>query len=924
MPAAGEFSHQHLTQLCVDRWSDFRELLHGFRVAWVSTASALIGLVLFLNAPQAQDLFLEVKGNPLSDALFWCGFYLAVVLAWALPVFVSAHWILVRFEEGPKAHPHVEPVKTWVSRKVPLVIGATCLVAVAAGQLMAMRNAPTLLGSAQEISELFHKANLECAERPFEVTCLDLTAHALGELIAQSVGRELVPHIGYAIAAVVILWFWFVRPSRSLNQPARSDYARRTILMLPFFVNMNLIAQASFPIVGLDYVAAYLLAAGLLLIVVCALAWRGMGLTLWWLGTVSSIPIVAFILYVFYGYLSLEFDQEFGLGHLVLLPAITLVMGVALWWALAPFSDGRASWVGQLLYRIGGGGGEIDEYEASRRFIDPLFAALLAVTVAVVIVLVFVHPLHTTWLFHRAVLLPIVLGMPVALFTYMTHWSARTRVPFVLAAVLVIGAIRVPYDVRPTRSALPRMPLKEAVEKWKEANACLEMEKVCPAPVIVAAAGGASRSAFYVAGVIGELLDEPHFSRSRLFAISAVSGGSLGAVLTYAALAEGTVEPPCRHEAGLNDKDWFGARVGVRRAQPTEPPADPDKSWRSCLELLSAGDFLSPVFLSTIGSDPLRLPIFLRGDRAVVLEQAWEARYAQLTGQESEHGIISKNSKNEGGTRLARSLSAVRHEASAPGRWLPILLLNGTSVQTGRRIVTSDVDTLSRDSNGEVTRRIFRDSYDLHELFCRQADNDKSGSAKPPGKDQAGSSTEPACQERDIRLSTAATMSARFPVVSPPGSIRGADGQIVDRVVDGGYYENFGATTAMELATELIDFKLKPIVVLIANDPHTSQMECVTGKIAFPNPNSTPWFPTFTSSLDALFATRDARGTYAAVSLCEQRREDRTRFKFVTVEPDPDNPAKDLSMSWWLSKHVQKYLDDQIGAPHNQIHSLND
>jgi hypothetical protein len=57
----------------IERWSDFRERLYGLRLAWVSTASALIRLVLYFKAAQAQDLFLEVKGDPpapIFDAVF--------------------------------------------------------------------------------------------------------------------------------------------------------------------------------------------------------------------------------------------------------------------------------------------------------------------------------------------------------------------------------------------------------------------------------------------------------------------------------------------------------------------------------------------------------------------------------------------------------------------------------------------------------------------------------------------------------------------------------------------------------------------------------------------------------------------------------------------------------------------------------------
>jgi hypothetical protein len=35
-------------------------------------------------------------------------------------------------------------------------------------------------------------------------------------------------------------------------------------------------------------------------------------------------------------------------------------------------------------------------------------------------------------------------------------------------------------------------------------------------------------------------------------------------------------------------------------------------------------------------------------------------------------------------------------------------------------------------------------------------------------------------------------------------------------------------------------------------------------------------------------------------------------FAFITVDRDRYNANKALSMSWWLSMHVQKYLDDQL------------
>jgi hypothetical protein len=143
-------------------------------------------------------------------------------------------------------------------------------------------------------------------------------------------------------------------------------------------------------------------------------------------------------------------------------------------------------------------------------------------TFLVIGVLVVVHPLNVTGSFrpHRAVLLPIILGMPVALFTYITHWSARVRGPLIFVLVLVAAAIGLlggdNYKIRIVQNAPPRMTLKDAIDQWKVVNCKKEQsEEYCPEPIIVAAAGGASRSAFHVAGVIGNLLDEQRFSPLR-------------------------------------------------------------------------------------------------------------------------------------------------------------------------------------------------------------------------------------------------------------------------------------------------------------------------------------------------------------------------------------------------------------------------
>jgi hypothetical protein len=65
----------------------------------------------------------------------------------------------------------------------------------------------------------------------------------------------------------------------------------------------------------------------------------------------------------------------------------------------------------------------------------------------------------------------------------------------------------------------------------------------------------------------------------RLFAISGVSGGSVGAAMVAAAIARTkTGEQPCvERQPSL----WYGDKIG---------------NWRDCLEALTAGDFPHPRF----------------------------------------------------------------------------------------------------------------------------------------------------------------------------------------------------------------------------------------------------------------------------------------------------------------------------------------
>jgi hypothetical protein len=189
----------------------------------------------------------------------------------------------------------------------------------------------------------------------------------------------------------------------------------------------------------------------------------------------------------------------------------------------------------------------------------------------------------------------------------------------------------------------------------------------------------------------------------------------------------------------------------------------------------------------------------------------------------------------------------------------------------------------------------------------------------------------------EIRLSTAALNSARFPVISPAGEIRNARNRVIDRIVDGGYFENYGASSALDLARAIktLDPSLDPFVLVISNDPEASvdleqfipraDRRHVTG-LLFPDVPKGGFASAVTSPITAFANTRNARRTLAVGQLRAELRllndipdEDRN-VAHLRVAPQIESPGqfRPLSMSWWLSKPVQARLHEQVECDHNK------
>lgn len=129
-----------------------------------------------------------------------------------------------------------------------------------------------------------------------------------------------------------------------------------------------------------------------------------------------------------------------------------------------------------------------------------------------------------------------------------------------------------------------------------------------------------------------------------------------------------------------------------------------------------------------------------------------------------------------------------------------------------------------------------------------------------------------------LRLSTAVHASARFPYVSPSGSIYPYEGALqapevskpFRHLVDGGYFENSGADTALDIvqAIRRVDPTTTIKLVLIGNDPDSinlcPRVDIDTGMLFDAAPKPIP-LGELTAPPRAFIETREARGRLAQV-----------------------------------------------------------
>lgn len=417
----------------------------------------------------------------------------------------------------------------------------------------------------------------------------------------------------------------------------------------------------------------------------------------------------------------------------------------------------------------------------------------------------------------------------------LTYWPLRNGVPhlgpWAILYAGLIGSCNDNHIVQPAAGADAQPVQRISVAADFESY----LKRLDPAgrtdvPVLfVASEGGGIRAAYWTAAVLEELRRRmPDMERS-LYAVSGVSGGSVGLTAWLVARRSAT----CAGTAG--------------RKMP------------AATESLGM-DFVSPAIAGLLYYDLLQrfIPVTVAAwDRSRALEEGWQRAFSHAPDRPMEATIEALYDRCES---------------------LPHLMLNSTVVETGQRAVLTRLET-----NPAGADPILIDHFDA--MDARYTTRRQS-------------------------LAGLAHHSARFPVVSPAGTVEeltSSDKRVsAFRLVDGGYFDNSGVQTTMELIAYLQRTSrqpFRPVLVLVRNAPDSPGCEgpCTPGTGAV--------FPEVASMIGALFAVRGAHAVSARQSADRLLHE-----PVIDLVVGKGTPAARAPLGWSLSASVKRALDAEAVA----------
>jgi hypothetical protein len=482
----------------------------------------------------------------------------------------------------------------------------------------------------------------------------------------------------------------------------------------------------------------------------------------------------------------------------------------------------------------------------------------------------------------------LALGILTGLANIITFVSIRVRINlflFIYILAFLLGLVYDPYCVRMTASNqtftyADRPTTQQYIKKWFDIKLKM-MDSIAPynqnAPFdvyIVLSNGGASRAGHWSSSVLSKLQDTSYNKNPR--------NTFNDHILCIAGASGGTV----------------GNSVFYGLLKAHHDKRISGNSFSDYSASFFKKDFLTFTLARLLGPDLFQhiLPLPFIDTRDDVLERTLSESLPPR-GEPQERNQILKY-------YFDQPFSAV----SDTSGYLPLLFINSTQVDNGNPGVISTA-RLPNEGPNQSQRA---DLLALVDKVKMESNDYKT----------------------DIRYSTAAILSSRFPYVSPAGKIYNK------YFVDGGYFDNSGAGTVLEFSHELI--KYLDTIPAATRNRFTFHILHLTNSEIFIKPKK-DIHPLTNDMASPLITLMGMQGSSTSISDGILRHYFAERFKntsanayiefslydadYRKAHTDPNDFETDYPMSWVISDHhfarMQEALKRETMKNYKQLEFLN-
>lgn len=417
-----------------------------------------------------------------------------------------------------------------------------------------------------------------------------------------------------------------------------------------------------------------------------------------------------------------------------------------------------------------------------------------------------------------------------------------------------------------------------------------------PVAFVVVAEGGGARAGYMTALAIEALRTQCSAFRRHHFASIGVSGGSVGAALSAGAPVLPAVGPDCASIAS-----FASARSPAVQAMGSDLLGP---TLRGFLFADLSMRFFPGSLWRTGGKAPpdtLQRPW---GDRTIDIERRLGLAWAEQGNFTLRDRARFSGLLYDGQPQKWLQDDSFRAAWPGPSGDQPALILLATDVASGRRIGISHLRFWPAQALGTATclspAAAAAVPLEIRNRLLTLADI-------APG--------------RDPTLIGAALVSARFPLITPAATLPCLEGEW--RAVDGGYFENSGLTTALELVDAMRAGTTEQSalrIVLIRIEGSEAVTAPSSSPTAGPSPPATS-FAELMSPLRAYGGTREARADQARQSVDELAKQFASGCATKTgpclqvlqakLQLKPCHVA--IPLGWSLSDAAQADIRQQLG-----------